>query len=55
MKSFSEYVQNIVQTNIDDMLPRRKSLFWGKKVLNGNPPAVAPFQPKVRRAAGSEA
>lgn len=54
MKSFSEYVQNIVQTNIDDMVPRRKSLFWGKKVLNGNPPPVAPFQPKVRRASGSE-
>src|SRR6185312_413642 len=33
MRSFSDYIQNIVQTNIDDMLPRRKSIFFGKKVL----------------------
>jgi 1-acyl-sn-glycerol-3-phosphate acyltransferase len=49
MKSFSEYVQHIVQTNIDDMLPRRKSIFWGKKVLNGVAPPVPPF-PKARQA-----
>lgn len=55
MKSFSDYVQNIVQSNIDDMLPRRTSLFWGRKVLNGHPLPVAPFQPKVRRATGSDA
>jgi 1-acyl-sn-glycerol-3-phosphate acyltransferase len=44
MKSFSEYVQHIVQMNIDDMLPRRTSIFWGRKVLNGAPPPVAPFR-----------
>jgi len=49
MKSFSEYVQHIVQANIDDMLPRRKSIFWGKKVLNGTAPPVPPFQ-KARKA-----
>ena len=43
MKSFAEYVQSIIQANIDDMLPRRKSIFWGKKVLNGVAPPVRPF------------
>jgi 1-acyl-sn-glycerol-3-phosphate acyltransferase len=50
MKSFSEYVQQIIQANIDDMLPRRKSIFWGRKVLNGSAPPVPPFQ-KSRQAA----
>jgi 1-acyl-sn-glycerol-3-phosphate acyltransferase len=49
MKSFSEYVQHIIQTNIDDMLPRRKSIFWGRKVLNGRPAPVPPFS-KARHA-----
>jgi 1-acyl-sn-glycerol-3-phosphate acyltransferase len=49
MKSFSDYIQNIVQTNIDDMLPRRKSIFFGKKVLNGKAPAAPPF-PKAKQA-----
>lgn len=51
MKNFSEYVQHIIQTNIDDMLPRRTSIFWGRKVLNGTAPPVAPF----RRAREAEA
>ncbi len=53
MKSFSDYIQNIIQTNIDDMRPRRTSIFWGKKVLNGAPPAVEPFRPAARHSAGS--
>ena len=53
MKSFSDYIQHIIQTNIDDMLPRRTSIFWGKKVLNGAPPAVEPFRPALRHSAGS--
>jgi 1-acyl-sn-glycerol-3-phosphate acyltransferase len=51
MRSFSEYVQHIVQMNIDDMLPRRTSIFWGKKVLNGKAPAVTPFHKPVRAEA----
>jgi 1-acyl-sn-glycerol-3-phosphate acyltransferase len=51
MKSFSEYVQRIIQINIDDMLPRRKSIFWGKKVLNGAPPPVEPFRRPLRAEA----
>lgn len=43
MREYSQYIQHIVQVNIDDMLPRRRSIFWGRKVLNGNPPRVAPF------------
>jgi 1-acyl-sn-glycerol-3-phosphate acyltransferase len=54
MKSFSEYVQHIIQTNIDDMLPRRKSIFWGKKVLNGTAPNAAPFEKAMKaRVSGS--
>ena len=34
VRDFSRYIQDIVQRNIDDMLPKRKSIFWGK-VLNG--------------------
>jgi 1-acyl-sn-glycerol-3-phosphate acyltransferase len=52
MKSFSEYVQNVVQTNIDDMLPRRRSIFWGRGVLNGAAPLVTPFR-KPLEASGS--
>lgn len=52
MKSFSDYVQNIVQTNIDDMLLRRTSIFFGKKVLNGKAPAVPPFA-RARKAEAS--
>lgn len=51
MKSFSDHVQHIVQANIDDMLPRRKSIFWGKKVLNGKPPRIEPFQKPMRAEA----
>ena len=43
VRDFSRYIQDIVQRNIDDMLPRRTSIFWGKKVLNGTAPAVTPF------------
>jgi 1-acyl-sn-glycerol-3-phosphate acyltransferase len=43
VRDFSRYIQDIVQRNIDDMLPKRKSIFWGK-VLNGAAPAVPPFE-----------
>jgi 1-acyl-sn-glycerol-3-phosphate acyltransferase len=43
VSDFSRYIQDIVQRNIDDMLPKRKSIFWGK-VLNGAAPAVPPFE-----------
>jgi len=48
MKNFSDYIQHIVQANLDDMLPRRKSIFRGREVLNGKPPAVEPFTPSRR-------
>ena len=43
VRDFARYIQDIVQRNIDDMLPKRKSIFWGK-VLNGAAPAVPPFE-----------
>jgi 1-acyl-sn-glycerol-3-phosphate acyltransferase len=43
VRDFSRYIQDIVQRNIDDMLPKRKSIFWGK-VLTGAAPAVPPFE-----------
>src|SRR5579859_6464077 len=42
VRDFSRYIQDIVQRNIDDMLPKRKSIFWGK-FLNGAAPAAPPF------------
>jgi 1-acyl-sn-glycerol-3-phosphate acyltransferase len=51
MKSFSDHIQHIVQSNIDDMLPRRTSWFWGKKVLNGIPAPVKPFEPRSEHRA----
>lgn len=52
MKEFSEYIQHIMQVNIDDMLTRRTSIFWGRKVLNGAPPRVKPFERSHQTAVG---
>ncbi len=46
VSDFSRYIQDIVQRNIDDMLPKRKSIFWGK-VLNGAAPTVPPFESRA--------
>lgn len=45
VRDYARHIQDIVQRNIDDMLPRRKSIFWGR-VLNGSPAPVPEF---VRR------
>ena len=44
VRDLSRYVQDIIQQNIDHMLARRKSIFWGR-VLDGTAPAASPFQP----------
>jgi len=50
VRDFARYVQSIVQRNIDDMRPKRKSWFWGR-VLDGTAPAIEPFQlPKAAKA-----
>jgi 1-acyl-sn-glycerol-3-phosphate acyltransferase len=50
VRDFSRYIQELIQHNIDDMVRRRKHIFWGR-VLNGTAPAVPPFQfPEQRRA-----
>jgi 1-acyl-sn-glycerol-3-phosphate acyltransferase len=46
VRDFSRYIQDIVQRNIDDMLPKRKSVFWGK-VLNGAAPPTPRFDFRV--------
>jgi 1-acyl-sn-glycerol-3-phosphate acyltransferase len=43
VREFSRHIQAIVQRNIDDMLPKRKSIFWGK-VLNGAAPPAPRFE-----------
>jgi len=47
----SRYVQDLIQRNIDDMLARRKHIFWGR-VLDGTAPVFPPFQP-ARYAVGA--
>jgi 1-acyl-sn-glycerol-3-phosphate acyltransferase len=41
VRDFARHIQNIVQRNIDDMLPKRKSIFWGKVLDGRHPPAPA--------------
>lgn len=43
LAEFSAYVQNIVQQNVDDMIFKRKSWFWGR-ILDGTAPAREPFR-----------
>lgn len=42
VRHFSRYIQSIIQTNIDDMLSKRRSWFWGR-VLDGTAPARETF------------
>jgi hypothetical protein len=48
LNDFSRYIQRIVQSNIDDMVPKRRSIFFGK-VLDG----TAPPHPEFRRGAAA--
>jgi len=43
VRDFSRHIQSIIQTNINDMLPKRKNIFWGR-VLNGAAPASPRFE-----------
>jgi 1-acyl-sn-glycerol-3-phosphate acyltransferase len=49
VKEFSRHVQALMQANIDDMLSRRRSIFFGR-VLNGRPVLGEPFTWPRRRA-----
>jgi 1-acyl-sn-glycerol-3-phosphate acyltransferase len=49
VRDFSRYIQDIVQRNIDDMLSKRKSIFWGK-VLDGQAPPTPAFDFESRGA-----
>jgi len=47
VEDFSRHVQNIVQKNIDQMVTRRKHIFWGR-VLDGTAPVVPRFDGRNR-------
>jgi 1-acyl-sn-glycerol-3-phosphate acyltransferase len=49
VRDFARYIQEIMQRNIDDMLPKRKSVFWGK-VLTGAAPATPRFEPRATKS-----
>jgi 1-acyl-sn-glycerol-3-phosphate acyltransferase len=46
VRDLSRYVQDIMQQNIDQMLARRKHIFWGR-VLDGTAPAIPAFKPST--------
>jgi len=50
LRDFSRHIQNIVQINVDDMVKRRKSIFFGK-VLDGTAPQAPPFPCPLQQAA----
>lgn len=47
MAELARYVQNIVQTNIDQMRARRKHILWGR-VLDGTAPGREEFRPRAQ-------
>ena len=47
VEDFSRHIQDIVQKNIDQMVSRRKHIFWGR-VLDGTAPAVPRFDGQNR-------
>jgi len=51
VKEFSRHIQHLIQCSIDDMVSRRKHIFWGK-VLNGSAPASQGFQSPMSHVAG---
>jgi len=51
VKQFAHHIQRLVQVNIDDMLSRRKHIFWGK-VLNGTGPGMETLPSSIPGAVG---
>jgi 1-acyl-sn-glycerol-3-phosphate acyltransferase len=47
VQDFSRYIQDIVQKNIDQMVSRRKHIFWGR-VLDGTAPPRPQFGARQR-------
>ena len=47
VQDFSRYIQNIVQKNIDQMVSRRKHIFWGH-LLDGTAPPRPHFGTRER-------
>jgi hypothetical protein len=42
VRELSRYVQHVMQQNIDDMVRRRRNVFFGK-ILDGTGPVSPPF------------
>lgn len=51
VKDVSDYIQNLIQININQMLSRRKSIFWGR-VLDGTGPAPPQSPLSMKHAMG---
>lgn len=51
VRQFAHYIQHLLQANIDDMLARRKHIFWGK-VLDGSGPRMENFALPLSREVG---
>jgi 1-acyl-sn-glycerol-3-phosphate acyltransferase len=47
MQEFSHYIQQVMQTNIDDMVVRRKRVFWGR-ILDGTAPSRPRFDAGIQ-------
>ena len=53
VSEFSAHIQHLLQTNIDDLVKRRKHVFWGR-VLGGTAPAHEPLPLQISRATGDQ-
>jgi len=42
VRDLSRHIREIIQRNVDDMLPKRKSIFWGH-ILDGTAPPAPPL------------
>jgi 1-acyl-sn-glycerol-3-phosphate acyltransferase len=53
VKEFSRHIQHLLQQNIDDMVARRKHIFWGKLRSDAPPASESRPQPSTRTARAS--
>jgi 1-acyl-sn-glycerol-3-phosphate acyltransferase len=52
VKEFSRHIQHLLQQNIDDMVARRKHIFWGKVLDGSESTAKGQAQPAAQPARG---
>jgi hypothetical protein len=51
VREFSDHIQDLVQRNVDEMLKRRKHIFWGRVLGRAAPVYEAPTV-RIWRAGG---